>query len=126
MRRIFSILFVILFGLAPLAATLAGDNASLPACCRRHGAHQCAMADDAIARIFQVASRPPSFTPPSHCPQYPERGNAAPSPAPALPQIARAVSTETHSLLPLAASTLAAGSIHLRLPALRGPPASAR
>ncbi len=44
MRRGFSILLILFFGLGPLSAFVDGsEDASLPACCRRHGAHHCAM-----------------------------------------------------------------------------------
>src|SRR5579871_567888 len=121
MRRCLSILFVLLFGLSPLAATMADDSASLPACCRRHGAHHFAMDDAATARVLATSDLP-AFTTPGHCPLYPERGNAVPSHTPALPQIERAVSSEIYHLLPLAASTLAASSIYLSTASLRGPP----
>jgi len=45
MRRTLSIFLVLFFGLGPVAAALhAEEDAGLPACCRRHGAHHCAMA----------------------------------------------------------------------------------
>jgi hypothetical protein len=44
MRRVFSIFLILFFGLGPLSALVEGsDDASLPACCRRLGAHHCAM-----------------------------------------------------------------------------------
>src|SRR5579864_3738776 len=79
MRRALSILFVLFFGLAPLAATFDGDDASLPACCRRNGTHHCVMSDAMLARLVQAAFSTPAFTSPSHCPQYPTLGNAVPS-----------------------------------------------
>lgn len=71
MRRLLSILLVIFFGFGPLTATLqGGDDSSLPACCRRNGAHHCAMADEALARIASESGAP-AFSAPSHCPLYP-------------------------------------------------------
>ncbi|HWE87365.1 MAG TPA: hypothetical protein VG267_20635 [Terracidiphilus sp.] len=73
MRRPLSILIVALFLFAPLSALLPGAaDAQLPACCRRHGAHHCAMASTAA---------PPSshqLTAPSHCPLY-RTGHLAPT-----------------------------------------------
>jgi hypothetical protein len=48
MRRIVAVALLAIFGLLPLiAAALPADTEStLPACCRRHGAHHCAMSDD--------------------------------------------------------------------------------
>jgi hypothetical protein len=73
MRRGFSILLILVFGLGPLSATLqASDDASLPACCRRNGAHHCAMAVQmaAMMRHMPPDSRP-AFTVPPTCPYYP-------------------------------------------------------
>lgn len=72
MRRALSIFLVLLFSLAPLAATLeASGDASLPPCCRRHGAHHCAM----YARWrAQMASGKPSVSAPYTCPLFPGFG----------------------------------------------------
>jgi len=123
MRHILSILFVILFGLGPLAAAFDGDDASLPACCRRHGEHHCAMVDAALARMVQEALSKPRFTAPSRCPQYPTRGNAAPSTALALAHAPQTANAGIPEFLPVTPSGSRATSIHLRTPALRGPPA---
>ncbi|MGA7244411.1 MAG: hypothetical protein WBX19_14585 [Terracidiphilus sp.] len=125
MRRAISILFVVLFGLGPLAATIDGDDGSLPACCRRHGAHHCAMSDTILARAVQAALRTPGFTAPSHCPQYPIQGNAAPSPKLVLARVPTGETAEIAERLPVSPSGAKARSIHLRTPALRGPPAPA-
>jgi len=48
MRRALSILLVVVFGmpaLVPLFGAAAPDDASVPACCRRHGQHHCLMSD---------------------------------------------------------------------------------
>ncbi len=73
MRRGFSILLILVLGLGPLSATLqASDDASLPACCRRNGAHHCSMA---VAMARMMAHLPPdphpAFTVPLTCPYYP-------------------------------------------------------
>ncbi len=71
MRRALSILLVVFFGLGPLTATLQdSDDIRLPACCRRGGAHHCAMDDAALARIIRDSGIP-AFSAPSHCPLYP-------------------------------------------------------
>jgi len=80
MRRALSIVFVLFFGLGPLSA-LSGasdDDANLPACCRRNGAHHCAMAA-MMARM--MASSGPSFSAPATCPLYPHGTAAAIAPA---------------------------------------------
>jgi hypothetical protein len=77
MQRGFSILLALWFGLMPLAPALQGsDDANLPACCRRHGVHHCAMSDEAVAHILAAISHQPAFTAPSHCPLYPRHGHA--------------------------------------------------
>lgn len=60
MRRSLGIVLIALFWLAPLATLLPGsDEAALPACCRRHGAHHCAMASAmAVAATAQTAIAP--------------------------------------------------------------------
>jgi hypothetical protein len=124
MRRALSILFVFLFALGPLAAAFHEDESSLPACCRRNGTHHCLMSDAMLARMIQAAISTPAFTAPSHCPRYDLRGNAAPSHL-ALAHAPLAVNPCIPQLLPVAPSSSHARSIHLRTPALRGPPAFA-
>lgn len=66
MRRLFSISLTLLLWLGPLASLLPGaDESRLPFCCRRHGAHHCAM-DAAPAQGSGVALKAPS-----RCPQFP-------------------------------------------------------
>ena len=70
MRRSLAIAIVLLFGLAPVSALLPhAEESSLRACCRRNGAHHCAMgtmdAAQAAAGHFFAAT--------NHCPYY---GNA--------------------------------------------------
>jgi len=68
MRRGASILLLVIFLLGPLAAALGDDDANLPACCRRNGAHHCSMAR---LRAAILASGQPIATAPSTCPSYP-------------------------------------------------------
>ena len=87
MRRGFSILLILFFGLGPLSATAGAsdDNSTLPACCRRGGAHHCALA---MQRAAADASLPPGSTPvvsaPLTCPYYPGAAVAITGPVPAL------------------------------------------
>jgi hypothetical protein len=78
MRRGLSIALILFFGLGPLAAALkASDDARLPACCRRHGEHHCAMNEQAAARMALLAhASNPAFTAPLHCPAFPSSGAA--------------------------------------------------
>lgn len=72
MRRALSIFMIVLLGLAPLAAMVpGGEDPRLPLCCRRQGAHHCAMsfAEGASAAAFE--GTPTSLKAPSTCSQYP-------------------------------------------------------
>lgn len=67
MRRALTLAIVMLFGLTPLCALIPGSaEVSLPACCRRHGAHHCAMKTAAS----QPSDSSPGFAATDHCPQY--------------------------------------------------------
>ena len=68
MRRGASILLLAIFLLGPLAAALGDNEAGLPACCRRNGAHHCSMAR---MRAAILASGQPIVTAPTTCPSYP-------------------------------------------------------
>jgi hypothetical protein len=83
MRRSLSILLVILFSLGPLAATLqaSDEDARLPACCRRNGAHHCAMSMEKAASMAAAASGGATVRARSTCPLYPG-DNAATASAP--------------------------------------------
>jgi hypothetical protein len=72
MRRGFSIFLILFFGLGPLSAFVDGNqDASLPACCRRHGAHHCAMYAEIMAkRAGRDIDPTPSFSAPPTCPLY--------------------------------------------------------
>lgn len=73
MRRAFSILLMLFLGLGPLTALLpASDEARLPACCRRNGAHHCDMALQVAAMGSRTAAdSAPGFSAPTTCPNYP-------------------------------------------------------
>jgi hypothetical protein len=77
MRRCFSIFLILFFGLGPLSALAEGtEDASLPACCRRHGAHHCAGsaqirdAQVMAMRASMAIDTTPEFSVPSTCPLY--------------------------------------------------------
>jgi hypothetical protein len=72
MRRGFSIFLILFFGLGPLSAFVDGSaDAGLPACCRRHGAHHCAMYAQFMAmRAGRGIDPTPSFSAPPTCPLY--------------------------------------------------------
>jgi hypothetical protein len=124
MRRALAILLALFFSLGPFAATLeAGDDARLPACCRRHGAHHCAMTGQMASMLVDASPGKSMFTAPSTCPAYP--GSAAAT-APA-PQALAASLVSLPVLLAHRHSTAsgraAARLSQIRTRAGRGPPA---
>ena len=125
MRRALSIFLVLLFGLSPLSTTLeASEDARLPPCCRRHGAHHCAMSDAMIARMIEAESAAPAFTAPVHCPYYPANISAIMAPMHALapsPASFHDLLVQAHSR---AAARAAARMSPVRTRAGRSPPAS--
>ncbi|MGB8096140.1 MAG: hypothetical protein WCF17_03220, partial [Terracidiphilus sp.] len=97
MRRPLSILIVALFAVGPLSVLLpGGTELQLPACCRRHGKHHCAM----YATMAAAMAAPPPGTfwliAPNRCPLY-NAGHLAPVPvfalahAPAAPGLVAAL-----------------------------------
>jgi hypothetical protein len=120
MRRAISISLILLLWLPALAALMPGsEDLRLPFCCRRQGAHHCAM--DSV----QGGASGPAFSAPSRCPQFPSALPAtiappfAPAAAPA--QWAALVSgIYTH-----VAQREAARVARLRAQLDRGPPRSA-
>jgi hypothetical protein len=125
MRRALTILMILFFGLGPFAATLsASDEASVPACCRRHGAHHCAMSARSAALLLETASGQHLFTAPASCPYFPGYTVAPNTTVLALtvaPAGLQDLLSVPHSP---AASRAAARVSQVRTRAGRGPPAS--
>src|SRR5574337_833410 len=73
MRRALSIVLIVFFGLGPLSATLqAASDSRLPACCRRNGAHHCAMSRALLALMQKAVSGSTTVvSAPPHCPYFP-------------------------------------------------------
>lgn len=127
MRRALAIFLTLFFGLGPLAA-LSGEtgDARLPACCRRHGAHHCAMGDDRLAATaHEKVGSTHLFASPSHCPLYPHGTLAPSSSAQAL------TAAHAHPCNLLAAGhrlierSFSAANRPARILSVRGPPAPA-
>ena len=126
MRRGLSIFLILFFWLGPLAVALPGeDESGLPACCRRHGAHHCAMAMQMAAMMAQGESGgAPVFSAPMTCPYFPGYMGATATTTHAL--IASQVGMQTVLAHP---HSPAAGRAGARLSQMRtrdgrGPPAS--
>jgi hypothetical protein len=127
MRRGFSIFLILFFGLGPLSALVDGsEDASLPPCCRRHGAHHCAMYQRILAmRARQVLDPEPAVSDPLTCPNYPGPTIALLMPAHAVTaavvEAMAAWMAVSHVSVPRYASVVSAP---LRAHAGRGPPAT--
>jgi hypothetical protein len=120
MRRLLAITLLIAF-FAPAAAlslTTTGSEAGLPPCCRRHGAHHCAMRH---WMLRQADSRAPLAVP-GPCPFYPVAATAPQTVSFALgttPQFA----TMLHGTAALQAeSPRTAHHLASSVPTTRGPP----
>ncbi|MDR3750268.1 MAG: hypothetical protein P4K94_02165 [Terracidiphilus sp.] len=125
MRRGLSIYLILFFWLGPLAVTLpASDDSGLPPCCRRHGAHHCAMAMRMAAMMSKALSgSTPVLTAPLTCPLFPgfRAATAATTDAlPAAPISLPVLLAHAHSP---AAGRAAARLSQIRTRASRGPPA---
>jgi hypothetical protein len=72
MRRVSSIFLILFFAVGPLSAFVdGGEDAGLPACCRRHGTHHCAMYAQIMAmRAGRGIDPTPTFSAPVTCPLY--------------------------------------------------------
>jgi hypothetical protein len=125
MQRALSIFLILFFGLGPLAEALpANEDARLPLCCRRHGAHHCAMTPRIAAMTGEDTSGKAIFTAPATCPDFPDYLAASLSTIHAL-----AASPISLPVLLAQAHAAAAGRAAARLRPIRtragrGPPAS--
>jgi len=123
MRRGFAIFLILFFGLGPLADALPGsEDLRLPPCCRRHGAHHCAMYMRYAAARAEAESGKPAFSAPLTCPCCPSYLAAATSDVHALaapPASLPVLLARAHSP---AAGRAAARLSQIRTRAGRGPP----
>jgi hypothetical protein len=124
MRRSFGGFLILVFWLGPLLALLpASTESRLPACCRRHGAHHCAMApmQEGVAN-----GAAPAFGASSHCPRYPATLAASVAPLDALTVSAPRTPAQAVQSIALAASVSALQPAVLYSRLNRGPPAAKR
>jgi hypothetical protein len=83
MRRTLCFLLILSYWLGPLAELFPANTESrLPACCRRHGAHHCAISGAMAPQ--KASSSQPSVAAPSRCSSYPGSIAAATEPIQAL------------------------------------------
>lgn len=124
MRRILSILLTLVLGLGPAMASVPanaltlgwnahGDESGLPACCRRHGAHHCAMGTQATSETSVSAA--------GCCPYWPHALASAAAPLAALKPESHAlrIAVEHRSA---SQAEIAAGISDRRSWPKRGPP----
>src|SRR5579863_2611152 len=124
MRRGLSIVLVLLLWLSPLAATLGADaEQRLPACCRRHGEHHCAMSAPMASAIAQ-ADQGSALGAPSRCPLFPRFTATMVGPVHATMAPAIALPHDVEAARAADGYALAATLRFLRARASRGPPAS--
>ena len=122
MRRWISVSLVLFFGLWPLTGALeASDDSRLPACCRRHGAHHCAMSMQ-IAKALPDGM--PAVTAPMYCPLFPGLLAGLWAPAPALAAPMAGLPALLERVVSLVAGGADARMRAVSIDAGRGPPAA--
>lgn len=126
MRRVLSVLLSLLFCLEPIANLFPGSSESrLPACCRRHGAHHCAMSAHVMAiRSQWVFGSAPFLTAPSRCPLFPASNALPASTTLALSIYPSALPVPVAQFLGYPASRAAVRLNHIRTHTGRAPPAN--
>ncbi len=125
MRRFLFVFLVLCFGFGPLTATLVADeDARLPACCRRNGAHHCAMSADMQSGELRAESPTPSLSAPAQCPQYPGSPRIISAPSHALATLIVGPRPQSIQLRSVALYNLALLTAPGRTHSGRGPPAS--
>jgi hypothetical protein len=124
MRRGFSIFLILFFGLGPLSSTIDGsEDANLPLCCRRHGAHHCAMAMHMAAmRARAESGSTPAVSVPPTCPQFPGAAAMFATPASALMASAASAPDEIGPAHAFVGEPVAVFFAPSRAHAGRGPP----
>jgi hypothetical protein len=129
MRRSFSILLILFFGFGPLSVFIDSEDANLPVCCRRLGAHQCAMANRMgamTAMLHDAASgKIPMASAPLTCADYPGLAALFTAPAPALTVAATGLPVLRKQARIALVDYTAPETIPACIHAGRGPPAAA-
>jgi hypothetical protein len=127
MRRGFSIFLILFFALGPISATVeGGDDPTLPACCRRGGAHHCAMSAQ-IAAMEQAASGAnATVTAAPTCPLFPGFMAGPATPAHAFPASQVDLPAPHLQVLTFVHGRIESRLTPIRTHAGRGPPASSQ
>jgi hypothetical protein len=126
MRRTLSISLILFFGFGPFAAMLGtSDDAGLPACCRRNGAHHCAESMRMTDAMIDAAPGKAIFTAPRVCPRFPGAAAARTTTPQALTASPVGIPALLAQLHTPQATRAAARLSHIRTRSSRGPPAFA-
>jgi len=128
MRRFTAILMLALLGAfhaVPLLHAVSSDPESdLPACCRTHGKHHCAMSGREVSQMIDARSGKHAFAPPGTCPSFPDYAATTTTAPQAIPSFPVSLpSLLAHPRSPIS-SRAAARMSQIRTRAGRGPPAS--
>jgi hypothetical protein len=126
MRRCLSIFLILTFALGPLSALADGsEDANLPACCRRNGAHHCSLAAHMAAmRAMAQQDGTPFFAAQTVCRYYPAAATAFSTPPPALAVSAARGPVLSAHLRSVPGASSVPKSNPSRTHAGRGPPAN--
>jgi hypothetical protein len=125
MRRGFSIFLILFFGFGPLSVFIDSEDANLPACCRRHGAHHCALTMRMATMMRDAASsKTPMFSVPATCPEFPGTAARFTAPGPALTVAATGLPILREQARVALADYAAPEATPARTHAGRGPPAT--
>jgi hypothetical protein len=127
MRRGFSIFLILFFGFGPLSVFIDSEDANLPACCRRHGAHHCAMAMRMAAQMASMmrdaaSGKMPMVSVPMTCPEFPGTAALFTAPGPALTVAAAGLPVLRTQARVALADNAAPEATPARTHAGRGPP----
>jgi hypothetical protein len=129
MRRGFSIFLILFFGFGPLSVFIDSEDANMPACCRRYGAHHCAMAMRMAAQMAVMmrdaaSSKTPMFSAPATCSEFPGTAALFTAPGPALTVAATGLPVLRTQALVALADYAAPEATPAHTHAGRGPPAT--
>jgi hypothetical protein len=113
--------------MVPLWVTLQGsDDTSLPACCRRHGEHHCAITAQMAAMIQAASGSTPMLAAPLTCPVFPGFMAGPATPAHALPASQASLPGPHLQVLTFVHGRVDTRLTPIRTHAGRGPPASSQ
>jgi|HubBroStandDraft_1064217.scaffolds.fasta_scaffold213732_2 hypothetical protein len=121
MRRGLAIVLMLLSWLGTEAAAFAADGeSSLPACCRRHGQHHCAMNAETAAAAMQESGT--AIGAPARCPNFPQSTVPSTTPVSSLIHFETGLAADLQQPLLPSDTRTTAHLTAIRAHADRGPP----